>query len=57
MTDDRNQTSHTYHEEVAQEIYTKIGDYYKLWIQFVGKLSEMPGLINQILQLIFRTKL
>lgn len=30
MTDDRNLTSHTYHEEVAEEIYRKIKDYYKL---------------------------
>ena len=30
MTDDRNLTSHTYHEEVAEEIYRKIKVYSKL---------------------------
>ncbi|MBU4221280.1 MAG: nucleotidyltransferase substrate binding protein [Euryarchaeota archaeon] len=30
MTDDRNLTSHTYHEEVAMEIYQKIRGYYEL---------------------------
>lgn len=30
MVDDRNLTSHTYHEEVAEEIYSKIKDYWKL---------------------------
>ena len=30
MTDDRNLTSHTYHEEVAEEIYNKIAEYYDL---------------------------
>ena len=28
MTDDRNLTSHTYHEELAEKIYKKIPDYY-----------------------------
>lgn len=40
MTDDRNQTSHTYHEEVAQEIYKKIEDYYKLMYKVCRKLSK-----------------
>jgi len=30
MTDDRNLTSHTYREEVADKIYKKIKDYYTL---------------------------
>ncbi len=30
MADDRNLTSHTYREEVAEEIYRKIKDYHKL---------------------------
>ncbi len=30
MTDDRNLTSHTYREEVAEEIYARIEDYHKL---------------------------
>ncbi len=32
MTDDRNLTSHTYHEEVAEEIYTNIKDYVTIQI-------------------------
>ena len=30
MTDDRNLTSHTYVEEVADGIYAKIRDYFEL---------------------------
>lgn len=30
MTDDRNMTTHTYHEEVADEIYSNLADYYNL---------------------------
>ncbi|MBN1798437.1 MAG: nucleotidyltransferase substrate binding protein [Spirochaetales bacterium] len=30
MTDDRNMTSHTYHEELAEQIYKKIKQYYTL---------------------------
>ncbi len=30
MTDNRNMTSHTYREEIAQGIYNKLGDYRKL---------------------------
>jgi hypothetical protein len=30
MADNRNLTSHTYHEEVAEEIYRQVGDYWKL---------------------------
>jgi len=30
MTDDRNLTSHTYIEEVAEQIYRKVEHYYKL---------------------------
>ncbi len=30
MVDDRNLTSHTYHEEVAEEIYRRTKDYWKL---------------------------
>lgn len=30
MTDDRNLTAHTYHEEVAMDIYQKIRGYYEL---------------------------
>ena len=27
MLDDRNRTSHTYHEPTAEEIYGRLGDY------------------------------
>jgi len=30
MTDDRNLTSHTYIEQIAEQIYRKIEQYYKL---------------------------
>jgi len=30
MTDDRNMTTHTYHEEVADEIYANLTGYYSL---------------------------
>jgi len=40
MTDDRNQTSHTYHEEVAQEIYRKIADYYIFMDTVCRKLGK-----------------
>ena len=30
MVDDRNLTSHTYHEEIAEEIYKQVGEYWKL---------------------------
>ncbi|WP_370867642.1 hypothetical protein [Methanolobus sp.] len=29
MTDDRNMTTHTYHEEVADEIYANLTGYYR----------------------------
>ncbi len=38
MTDDRNLTAHTYHEEVAMEIYQKIRDYYELMYKLFQKL-------------------
>lgn len=30
MTDSRNLTSHTYHEEIAETIYRKIPEYWEL---------------------------
>lgn len=30
MTDDRNMTTHTYHEDVAEEIYKELAGYYSL---------------------------
>ncbi len=35
MTDDRNQTSHTYHEEIADEIFSRLNQYAAL----LNKLS------------------
>lgn len=40
MTDDRNRTAHTYHEEVAEEIYRKIKNYYKLMGNVYRNLIE-----------------
>ncbi|GFO98131.1 nucleotidyltransferase substrate binding protein [groundwater metagenome] len=40
MTDDRNQTAHTYHEEVAMEIYPKIKGYYELMDKVHRKILE-----------------
>jgi nucleotidyltransferase substrate binding protein (TIGR01987 family) len=40
MTDDRNLTSHTYHEEVAIEIYQKIKGYYELMYKVHRKILE-----------------
>ncbi|MCZ7382403.1 MAG: HI0074 family nucleotidyltransferase substrate-binding subunit [Candidatus Methanoperedens sp.] len=40
MTDDRNLTAHTYHEEVAEEIYRKIKNYYKLMDKVYRNLIE-----------------
>ncbi len=39
MTDDRNLTAHTYHEEVAMEIYQKIKGYYELMDSVYQKLK------------------
>lgn len=40
MTDDRNLTAHTYHEEVAEEIYRKIKGYYELMDKVYRNLVE-----------------
>lgn len=40
MTDDRNLTSHTYHEELAEEIYGKIGGYYNLMENIYKRINE-----------------
>ena len=34
MVDDRNLTSHTYNEEIAEEIFQRLGDYVKLLGEF-----------------------
>ena len=40
MANDRNLTSHTYIEEVAQTIYTKIEDYYSLMAHVVEEIEK-----------------
>ncbi len=40
MVDDRNITSHTYHEEIAEEIYRQIKDYWKLMDEIAGGLLK-----------------
>jgi hypothetical protein len=39
MTDDRNMTSHTYKEEVAQIIYGKLKNYSKLMEDVIGRFE------------------
>ena len=39
MTDDRNMTSHTYKEEVAQIIYGKLEEYSKLMEDVKGRFD------------------
>jgi nucleotidyltransferase substrate binding protein (TIGR01987 family) len=41
MTDDRNMTADTYHEEVAEEIYRRIKGYYSLMDNVSKKLSDI----------------
>ncbi len=41
MVDDRNLTSHTYKEEVAQILYKKVKDYHNLMEKAVSKLGEL----------------
>lgn len=40
MTDDRNLTSHTYLEEIAQKIYGKVKYYYKLMSDILRRIKE-----------------
>jgi nucleotidyltransferase substrate binding protein (TIGR01987 family) len=40
MTDDRNLTSHTYLEDVAEHIYHKIPVYYKLMANIFERINE-----------------
>ena len=41
MTDRRNDTSHTYKEEVAKIIYSKINEYFLLMKKILEKFKEM----------------
>lgn len=45
MTDDRNVTSHTYKEEVAEMLYKKIGKYFKLMENLIGKCKIERGFL------------
>lgn len=41
MIGSRNKTSHTYNEDTAEEIYTKIlRDYYPAFLTFLQKMEE-----------------
>lgn len=40
MIDDRNLTSHTYHEEVANNIYSKLNDYYQLMDNLLSRTKS-----------------
>lgn len=40
MLDDRNLTSHTYHEDLAAEIYARISGYYKLMSEAYNKIIK-----------------
>ncbi len=42
MTDDRNMTSHTYKEKVAQTIYGKLEEYSKLMEAIIGRQRFEP---------------
>lgn len=39
MTDSRNETAHTYKEDVAKEIYSKIKSYAELMAKVLGKVK------------------
>lgn len=41
MTDRRNQTSHTYNEEVAQLIYGQIAGYYRLMKMLLDRIDRI----------------
>lgn len=40
MVDDRNLTSHTYHEEVAQKIFSKLYDYSRLMSLLLERIKQ-----------------
>ena len=44
MVDDRNLTSHTYREEVAEEIYRRIRDYWDLMDRVCRRVVEKNGI-------------
>ncbi|WMW21635.1 HI0074 family nucleotidyltransferase substrate-binding subunit [Methanolobus mangrovi] len=44
MTDDRNMTTHTYHEDVAEEIYKELAGYYSLMDRIYLNIIRDSGL-------------
>ncbi|WP_342303809.1 HI0074 family nucleotidyltransferase substrate-binding subunit [Methanolobus sp. ZRKC5] len=44
MTDDRNMTTHTYHEDVAEEIYKELSGYYSLMNRIYTNIIKDSGL-------------
>jgi nucleotidyltransferase substrate binding protein (TIGR01987 family) len=44
MTDDRNMTTHTYHEDVAEEIYKELAGYYELMNKIYMNIIRDSGL-------------
>ena len=40
MVDDRNMSSHTYHEPLAAKLNNKIEDYYKLMVAILDRVKE-----------------
>ncbi len=44
MTDDRNMTTHTYHEDVAEEIYKELSGYYGLMNRIYTNIVRDSGL-------------
>ncbi len=43
MIDDRNLTTHTYHESVAEEIFTHIGGYLPLMLRIYHTLHHIQS--------------
>lgn len=44
MTDDRNMTTHTYHEDIAEEIYKELSGYYVLMNKIYVNILRDSGL-------------
>ncbi|MEZ5335667.1 MAG: HI0074 family nucleotidyltransferase substrate-binding subunit [Methanolobus sp.] len=44
MTDDRNMTTHTYHEDIAEEIYKELAGYYVLMNRIYENILRDSGL-------------
>ena len=46
MVDDRNLTSHTYHEEVAQKIFNKLPDYSRIMSLLLERMRQNASLLS-----------